>query len=189
MEELSAQTEKAELRRYYQKARREYSSEPASKALNRHLRRWLRDYAHEDLQICAYRPLKDEAPFDLSPVHRYFYPRLKGTELEFLKPAGEGDFAPGAFGIEEPQNGQSLDPGKPMTVFCPAVAVDGRGARLGMGKGYYDRFFNKHPQAVRVGVVYQVQVSEAPLPAEEWDQPLDWIVTDKMILRTSQRSS
>jgi 5-formyltetrahydrofolate cyclo-ligase len=57
-----------------------------------------------------------------------------------------------------------------------------------MGKSYYDRFFARHARCLRIGVVYHVQVSTDPLPADSWDQPLDWIVTEKMILRTSKRS-
>lgn len=189
VEVLSVPTEKAELRRHYRKIRREYSNDAAATALSRHLLRWLRDYAGDDLQVCLYRPLAEEAQFNLTPYTRYFYPRLVGDDLQFFKPVDAAAFTPGPYGIEEPTQGEILDLTKPVVVFCPAVAVDGQGGRLGMGKGFYDRFFKQHPNAVRVGVVYQIQVSETPLPAEKWDQLLDWIVTDKMILRTSQRSS
>jgi 5-formyltetrahydrofolate cyclo-ligase len=56
-----------------------------------------------------------------------------------------------------------------------------------MGKGYYDQFFSSYPQAIRVAVVFQIQFSKLPLPVDSWDQPLDWIVTESMILRTSTR--
>jgi 5,10-methenyltetrahydrofolate synthetase len=188
VEDWAAQTEKAELRHRFREARREYSSAPAAKALTSHLRRWLRDFGDNAQQICAYRATAEEAPFALTPYTNYFYPRIEGDDLGFLRPLRGSDFVSGPFGIFEPVTGRALDPEKPLIVFCPAVAVDGRGGRLGMGKGYYDRFFSKHPHAARVGVTYQVQVAETPLPAEKWDQALDWIVTDKMILRTSQRS-
>jgi 5-formyltetrahydrofolate cyclo-ligase len=68
------------------------------------------------------------------------------------------------------------------------VAADQFGTRLGLGKGYYDRFFAQFPQALRVAVIFQIQFSKDPLPVDSWDQPLDWIVTESMILRTSTRS-
>jgi 5-formyltetrahydrofolate cyclo-ligase len=60
--------------------------------------------------------------------------------------------------------------------------------RLGLGKGYYDRFFAHHPDVLRVGVVFHVQVSSHPLPADSWDQAMDWIVSEKMILRVNARN-
>ncbi len=189
LEVLSTQTLKAELRRHFRQARRGYAGSEIKHALKDHIERWVRDFG-QGAQICSYRPLVDEAEVELDPLTNYFFPRLRGDRLEFLKPRNCGDFAPGSFGILEPksESGQVLDFSKPVIVLCPAVAVDTQGTRLGMGKGYYDRFFVSHPAAVRVAVAYHVQVSENPLPAESWDQPLDWIVTDKMILRTSKRS-
>lgn len=189
LEVVSAQLGKAELRRYYRQVRRDYLSSAATDLLNQHLTRWLRDFSPEH-QVCMYRPMPEEAQIQINASGGYFFPRVSGKDIAFFKPANAKAFEAGAFGIEEPkiEGSQPLDPQKPTIVFCPAVAVDQQGTRLGMGEGYYDRFFTNHPQAMRVAVVYQVQVSESPLPADSWDQPLDWIVTDKMILRTSKRS-
>ena len=134
----------------------------------------------------------DEARVDLEPSSAYFFPRLVGDgRMEFWRPRFEDAFELNSFKIPEPipNSADPIDAKRPLVVCCPAVAVDMNGGRLGMGQGYYDRFFHDHPAAVRVGVVFQIQVSPSPLPAESWDQPLDWIVTDRMILRTSDRSS
>jgi 5-formyltetrahydrofolate cyclo-ligase len=139
-------------------------------------------------QVCAYQPLPEEAQLDVAAS--WFLPRLDGDHLDFRRPDGSGPLTRGRLGIAEPTPDSSspLDSTSPVIVCCPAVAVDWRGGRLGMGQAFYDRFFSRHPRCVRIGVVYHVQTSKDPLPADAWDQPLDWIVTEKMILRTSERS-
>lgn len=162
----------------------------AAEHLSVHLRRWLKDFTTPQTQIAIYSPMPEEAAFDLGSHTQFFFPRIKGESLEFYRPSGEDAFETHEWGVREPKQdrAQALDLDLPIVVVCPAVTVDTEGRRLGYGKGHYDRFFSAVPQAIRVGVVYQIQVSPDPLPAESWDQGLDWIVTDKMILRTSKRS-
>ena len=67
-------------------------------------------------------------------------------------------------------------------VLVPLVAFDRRGTRLGMGAGYYDRFFGSIARALRpriVGVAHEVQRSAADLPAAAWDVPLDGVLTER----------
>ena len=183
----------SELRRYYRESRRQFidkEGQAAAKRLSANLRRLLSEQAVGDTQVCLYRPMAEEASFDLKALNHYFYPCLKGEELEFRRPSGDEDFRANAYGVLEPilEKSSTLNASCPALVCCPAVAVDWRGQRLGMGKGYYDRYFASHPEATRVAVVYQIQVAKDPLPAESWDQPVDWIVTEEMILRTANRS-
>jgi 5-formyltetrahydrofolate cyclo-ligase len=190
---LYVEETKASLRREYREARTGFarkSGVEARLAIETNMIRVIRDLAEEGAQVGLYRPLKEEALFELEPPSRFFYPRIEGDELEFYRPR-TGKFVPGKLGIDEPdpEDSDKLESGKPHIIFTPAVAVDSQGGRLGMGKGYYDRFFKRHPEVIRVGVVYQVQVSKHPLPREYWDQLLDWIVTEQMILETSTRSS
>ena len=66
-------------------------------------------------------------------------------------------------------------------VLTPLVAFDDRGFRLGMGGGYYDRYFAR-TDTLLIGVAFACQRSEAPLPSETWDVHLDAIVTEQGIL-------
>ena len=68
-------------------------------------------------------------------------------------------------------------------VLMPLVGFDRRGARLGMGGGFYDRTFSRarnNDGAFRrprlIGLAHDVQ-EVAQLPTETWDIPLDMIVT------------
>lgn len=185
-------TDKTSVRSQFRKTRAEFTARSGPivrPLLETHMQRLIGDLTEPGLQVCLYRPMPDEPQFALAPEREFFYPRLDGDDLQFLRP--RGPFVSGKLGIEEPDPAAAdpIDLNKPMLVFCPAVAVDTHGDRLGMGKGYYDRFFTDHPAAVRAAVVYQVQVSTAPLHADSWDQPMDWIVTEKMILRTLRRSN
>ena len=91
------------------------------------------------------------------------------------------------FGIPEPDlaPGSRLDPRDMTTVLLPLVAFDASGHRLGMGGGYYDRSFAfrlQSPAPPRlVGVGYGFQRWDA-LPAENWDVPLDAVVTEDGLL-------
>lgn len=180
-------SDKSLVRTKFRQARAQFSARSGAAVradLETHIQRLIRDLTVPGLQVALYRPMKDEAQFALVPERDFFYPHLDGDSLQFLKP--RGPFKTSRFGIEEPDpvSSEAMDLARPMLIFCPAVAVDSRGVRLGMGKGYYDRFFANYPQATRAAVVYQIQVSKLPLPADGWDQNLDWIVTETMILRT-----
>lgn len=190
----TALAEKTVLRLKYKNLRREFAKvdgRVVAKPLAENLKRFLRDFDGAGSQVCLFRARPDEAPCHLTPVENYFYPVMHGENLEFRKPAHADAFVKSKLGIAEPilDDSEPLDLKKPMIVCCPAVAVDTHGVRLGLGKGYYDRFFARQAHALRVGVVFHVQFSCDLLPAESWDQPLDWIVSERMVLRTSTRSS
>lgn len=184
--------DKSALRRKFKDIRASlprFERDSAALQLRENLKRFLRDYV--GAQTCLYQARPEEAPCDLKPIEAFFYPVLKGEEMEFRQPVDASAFHEGAYGISEPiiKKSKALNDQTKTVVCCPAVAVDINGNRLGLGKGYYDRYFMSHPHALRVGVVFHVQCSSDPLPADSRDQKLDWIVSEKMILRTSTRSS
>src|SRR5687767_13746260 len=86
------------------------------------------------------------------------------------------------FGIPEP-TGRRCAPQQLDLVLLPLVAFDRRGARLGMGGGFYDRTFAFLRVAGRrkprlVGLAHHFQ-EVAQLPREPWDVPLAAIVTER----------
>ena len=82
------------------------------------------------------------------------------------------------FGIEEPPAGaEPVDVAQLDIIFMPLVGWDRQGGRLGMGGGYYDRSLNGVRGPLLVGLAYALQ--ETPrLPRDEWDVPLDFVVTE-----------
>jgi 5-formyltetrahydrofolate cyclo-ligase len=193
VEKLSLKDEKTVLRVKFRDLRAKFaadSGEAAGSALRDFLNKWLRQNLGGD-QLCSYRAVNGEPEPNVRPLTEMFFPRLEGKSLAFYRPLKAEAFTPNKFGILEPSPDASepLNLKKPVVVLTPAVAVDSLGRRIGSGLGFYDQFFQANPNAMRLGVVYHVQVSQNPLPYEGWDQSLDWIITDKMILRVSQRSS
>ena len=68
----------------------------------------------------------------------------------------------------------------PDTVLVPLVYGDRFGTRIGQGKGHYDRALSHLRQAgtVRtIGIAWEQQISDEPIPADPWDVPLDAIAT------------
>ena len=90
---------------------------------------------------------------------------------------------PNRYGIPEPVMApeSTLAPGQLQWALLPLLGFDRSGGRLGMGGGYYDRAFAFRRQAsappLLVGVGYGFQ-ELGGIQAQEWDVPLDAIVTE-----------
>jgi 5-formyltetrahydrofolate cyclo-ligase len=73
----------------------------------------------------------------------------------------------------------------PDVLLVPLLAFDRKGFRLGYGGGFYDRTLEKLRTLQRVtaiGVAYAGQEVDA-VPHEEFDQRLDWIMTEKETIK------
>lgn len=68
-------------------------------------------------------------------------------------------------------------------VLVPALAVDGRGMRLGRGGGSYDRALTRVPSARPVLALLYDGEQPAVVPAEQHDRPVTGIVTPREVLR------
>lgn len=84
----------------------------------------------------------------------------------------------GSFGIREPL-GDPFPLAGIDAVIVPGLVFDGKGYRLGYGKGYYDRFLKSlGSRTFKCGVGYDFQVIDTVLPHEA-DVAMDWIVTER----------
>ncbi len=71
-------------------------------------------------------------------------------------------------------------------IFCPLVAVDKTGIRMGMGGGYYDRSLAKShlfslKKPLKIAWCYDFQYVEK-LARQAWDIPMDMIITPNKII-------
>lgn len=90
--------------------------------------------------------------------------------------------ATGAFGIREPAMEETVPPDAFDVMLTPGVAFSPKGARLGMGKGFYDRFLaNLRDDAVTLGVCYDLQLTH-DIPEEAHDVRMDGVVTNRQLL-------
>ncbi len=106
---------------------------------------------------------------------RIVLPRVEGETMRFYDYDLES-LRCGAFGIDEPQRGEACDPADIDLIIVPGVAFTASGARLGRGRGYYDRYLSQPAlRASMVGVCYAHQIVDA-LPVEPHDIPMHRVV-------------
>ncbi len=95
----------------------------------------------------------------------------------------EGDaLAERPFGTREPLPEAAI--GTPDFLIVPLLGFDRAGRRIGYGAGYYDRTISalrKRGPVTAVGVAYAGQ-EVAEVPHDQWDEPLDWIVTEAEVI-------
>jgi 5-formyltetrahydrofolate cyclo-ligase len=109
---------------------------------------------------------------------------MRGRRLRFVPLSPRGRFH--RFGMHEPAGTDFFATRFLDTIFVPAVGLDGRGARLGHGAGFYDRALafrrlRRHWRGPRlVALAYAFQVVPR-LPVEATDVFMDVIVTDRGI--------
>ena len=100
------------------------------------------------------------------------FPAFDNPAKPFKFRAGD-PLQPGPFGIMQPK--RSAPVVEPDLILVPLIAIDGRGTRLGRGKGHYDRaLVYLHKMRVQlIGVGWSLQLLADTIPADEWDVPLD----------------
>lgn len=100
----------------------------------------------------------------------------KAQPMRFLRHEWGAPLHKGAFGLLQPD--AEAPPVTPDVILIPVVGFDRHGNRLGQGAGHYDRALSILPNAIRIGLAWSCQESDA-LPADPWDEPLHAICTEK----------
>ena len=96
----------------------------------------------------------------------------------------------GDHGVLQPRAGygEALDGSRigRLAVLVPGVAFDNRGARLGRGGGFYDRFLErtKDVDMLKIGVCWSMQVVPS-VPTDPHDVHVDWICHEEGVARVS----
>ena len=105
----------------------------------------------------------------------------EGFSLTAAVPGPDG-WEVGQYGIRTPilRRSELLLPEALDVVLVPCTVFDADCYRVGMGKGYYDRYLPRCKNAVKIGIAFEVQrVSRAAV--DEHDQRLDAYVTERGI--------
>jgi 5-formyltetrahydrofolate cyclo-ligase len=88
-----------------------------------------------------------------------------------------------SYGIPEPVEGLEVPSVKIDVVFVPLLAFDGKGHRVGYGKGFYDRFLAECRQdIVKVGLSF-FEAHKGDIPHNDTDIPLDFCITPDKVYR------
>ena len=97
------------------------------------------------------------------------------TEMELRTYTNDDDLHIGSFNILEPcgnlfQDYETID-----VVVVPGMGFDSHGNRLGRGKGYYDRFLEKIPEKLKIGICFPFQKFDK-IPTDKYDIKMDIII-------------
>lgn len=125
--------------------------------------------------LFAFSPLPSEVDItvvldDAIKGKKLALPRCRGDHLEFSF-VGDGwknTLKPSSLGVLEPLGGDVAVPDPLSLILVPAMAYTPSGARLGRGKGYYDRYLGQYPNAYCMGICRSYQLVRF-IPTEGWD--------------------
>lgn len=131
--------------------------------------------------IAAFMPLGDEPPLReaverWAQTKRVVVPKVEGEVMRFYDFRSE-QMESGAFGIDEPQASEICLATEIEVMIVPAVGFTRSGARMGRGRGYYDRYLGA-PEAAhiyKIGTCFACQIVDA-LPTEPHDVAMDRVV-------------
>ena len=139
-------------------------------------------------RIAAYLASPEEAAIDAfielawQRQQSIFLPCIDSArgQMTFVQYHPDAPLKENRFGLLEPADRTDIAQASELNcALVPLVAFDGLGNRLGMGGGYYDRFFAEpNGRPIMIGIAFNEQQTTTPLPYKQWDVPMDMVVTD-----------
>ena len=106
----------------------------------------------------------------------------KNFQMNFYKWSFSDLLKINKYGIPEPETKKIVSPD---VLLIPLVAFDKNLNRLGYGGGYYDRLIerlSKKKKIIKIGLAFSIQEIDK-VPINMYDQKLDYIVTNKHIIK------
>ena len=139
--------------------------------------------------ILLYSAIRNEVNTDeyfaylINKAKRIYYPRVSGNTMSFYRVRSLDELNCGSFNIKEPDMTKEYtqEDGRALMIV-PGLAFSDTGYRIGYGKGFYDRYlssFTKRDTVMAVGVGYDFQLLSSMTFEDEYDVPLDGVITDK----------
>ncbi|MBQ6369711.1 MAG: 5-formyltetrahydrofolate cyclo-ligase, partial [Parasporobacterium sp.] len=111
---------------------------------------------------------------------RVAVPKVLGDRLEFRYIRSEQDLEISSLGIPEPKDGLETADGREeeILMLMPGLAFDRTGARVGYGKGLYDRYLAEHAgeKIIMIALCYDFQLLEH-IETEPFDKKADRVLT------------
>ena len=132
------------------------------------------NYEIDDLEILY---LLEKKQFNISlPIIN------KDNQMNFFKWSNNYPLKINKFGIPEPESSRIFYPD---ILLVPLVGYDGNLNRLGYGGGFYDRYIEKIEKikkVIKIGIAFSFQ-KVTSVPTNNYDKKLDFVITEKEILR------
>lgn len=139
-------------------------------------------YVSKDCEVRTDEMISDA----LSGGKRVLVPKVekKNKSLALYEIKNLEELELGEFGVREPKEGalaaevENID-----LMVVPGIAFDTCGNRVGYGVGYYDKLLKKIKRGMPVmGLAYGFQIVEK-VDKEEHDVAVDFIITEKEVIR------
>ncbi len=133
--------------------------------------------------ICLYLPFNGEVDLRLllnSKDKNIYLPSIQGQAMQFHLYDDSMDMTQHRYGLSQPRFIDQLPPPPLELCLMPLVGFDLHGNRLGMGGGFYDRYFAQNKGTILAAAAYQFQHIDQ-LPADTWDVKLQHIFTEQGI--------
>ena len=154
--------------------------EEKSKQIQQQLIDLCKDYKH----IAVYMHLKDEVQTNyfidecLKRNKEIYIPSCINDELVFHKVNDILNLKVGKYGILESDGEISTNFD---CMIVPIVACDINKNRMGMGKGYYDKYLQKHLNLNVIGIAFDEQIYDE-IPINNHDKSLNMVITPTKVL-------
>lgn len=193
METSIQNNERLRLRKYFKNMRDSMETSLAhqlSAQISGQIQNW--DIYQSAEKIYFYYPLGNEVSLlpvidhALSSGRRIAFPKVHGTYMAFYEVRKLDELAQGCFHVMEPlSDGRCPVLWQDALCFVPGTAFDLAGGRFGYGRGYYDRYFAKKAGCTLAGCAYAGQITDK-LPTGQWDQSMDYLISEQGIIDFSQ---
>jgi 5-formyltetrahydrofolate cyclo-ligase len=154
---------KKEIRKKYKELRNSYSQQEIDILSNDCFKILLDKFPLKDKKIGVFLPISNSKEpntflllnqFDL--ISSNFYAPISNNatfEMDFYRIESYDYLTKGAFGILEPRNKFIIQPSELDVILIPLLAFNLQGHRVGYGKGFYDRYFNRtNKNIVKIGI-------------------------------------
>ncbi|MBQ3437429.1 MAG: 5-formyltetrahydrofolate cyclo-ligase [Fusobacterium sp.] len=132
--------------------------------------------------ILSYMDFKNEVKTDKINIlikqlgKKLILPRVVDKD-NMIPVKDEGKFDISSFGNREPLGEEYKD--NIDLIIVPGVAFDKFGNRIGFGRGYYDRFFERYPVAKKIAIAFEAQVLDEKIETDIFDKKVDIIITEE----------
>ena len=102
--------------------------------------------------------------------------RIDNDVMNFYYIDNTNELSRGYNGIFEPINNNIVTEFKNVVSITPGICFDKFGYRIGYGKGFYDKFYQKH-NVFKIGLCYKECLIDR-INYDKYDIPVDKVITD-----------
>jgi 5-formyltetrahydrofolate cyclo-ligase len=147
--------------------------------------------------VGVYIPMGSEVRTDviirkaISAGKKVAFPRIESEGIKFYQLHDknfEQGLVLGKFGVKEPSNiGKGVS--RIDLLIVPGIGFDNQGARIGYGRGHFDKYLKKTKVSFSMGLGYEFQLVPYDLPQSASDQPINGLSIEKglVIFRSRTR--